>query len=89
MSDKNLIRELYNLLREEISTDISNNNKYSEINMRCNEIEELIRNTISKEDYELFENFVDIYSEILDLQTEEGFVKGFSLANKLRDDSER
>ena len=57
--------------------------------MRCNEIEELIRNTIRKEDYELFESFVDVYSEILDLQTEEGFVKGFSLANKLRDDSER
>ena len=30
---------------------------------------------------------MNIYSELMDFETEEGFVKGFSIANKLRDES--
>ena len=30
---------------------------------------------------------MNIYSELMDFETEEGFVKGFSMANELRDES--
>ena len=42
---------------------------------------------MTDEEYDLFGDFVDSYTDQMVIEIEEYFVKGFSMANKLRDDS--
>lgn len=49
--------------------------------------DEILKNSLTKEEYSLYEDIMNIYSELMDFETEEGFMKGFSIANKLRDES--
>lgn len=87
MRDKEEIRKLYNLLQEDLSKEIFETDRYKEILGRCETSEEIMRNSLTKEEYSLYEDVMNIYSELMDFETEEGFVKGFSIANKLRDES--
>ena len=89
MKDKREIRHLYNLMQEELSSIISKKYKYKEITEKCNESEELLRKSISKEDYKLFEDFVDNFVQLMDYQAGESFIAGFLKANKYRDESIR
>ncbi len=66
-----------------------NNTKYKEISKRYDEKENLLKKLIGKDEFEIFEEFVDIYTELIGLEAEENFVKGFSLANSYRDESIR
>lgn len=87
MRDKEEIRKLYNLLQEELSKEIFETDRYKEILGRCDISEEIMRNSLTKDEYSVFEDFMDIYSELVDFEIEEGFIKGFSIANKFRDES--
>ena len=87
MRDKEEIRKLYNLLQEELSKEIFETDRYKEILGRCEISEEIMRNSLTKEEYSLYEDVINTYSELMDFETEEGFVKGFSIANKLRNES--
>lgn len=89
MSDKKSIRDLYNYLQSELEEEIVNNPKYKEITKRYDEKETLLKKSIKKDDFKIFEEFVDIYTELIVLEAEENFVRGFSLANKYRDESMR
>lgn len=89
MQDKETIRDLYNYVQDELEEDIVNNPKYKEISKRYDEKETLLKKMIGKEEFAIFEDFVDIYTELIGLEAEENFVKGFSLANKYRDESMR
>lgn len=89
MQDKKTIRDLYNYVRDELDEIIVNNPKYKEISKRYNEKENLLKKLIGKDEFEIFEEFVDIYTELIGLEAEENFVKGFSLANSYRDESMR
>lgn len=85
--DKQTIRELYNLLQKKLNEELINTDKYKEISGRCDIADEILKNSLTKEEYSLYEDVMNIYSELMDLETEEGFVEGFSIANKLRDES--
>ena len=85
--DKQTIRELYNILQKKLNEELINTDKYKEISGRCDIADEILKNSLTKEEYSLYEDVMNIYSELMDLETEEGFVEGFSIANKLRDES--
>ena len=85
--DKQTIRKLYNLLQKKLNDEITSTDKYKEIAGRCDIADEILKNSLTKEEYFLYEDVMNIYSELMDFETEEGFVKGFSIANKLRDES--
>lgn len=85
--DKQTIRELYNLLQKNLNEEIISTDKYKEISGRCDIADEILKNSLTKEEYSLYEDIMNIYSELMDFETEEGFVKGFSMANELRDES--
>lgn len=87
MSDKKSIRDLYNYVQDELDEYIVNSSKYKEISKRYDEKENLLKKMIGKEEVAIFEDFVDIYTELIGLEAEENFVKGFSLANRYRDES--
>lgn len=89
MSDKKSIRDLYNYVQDELDEIIVNSPKYKEISKRYNEKEDLLKKLIGKDEFTIFEDFVDIYTELIGLEAEENFVKGFSLANRYRDESMR
>ena len=85
--DKQTIRELYNFLQKKLNEEIISTDKYKEISGRCDIADEILKNSLTREEYSLYEDVMNIYSELMDLETEEGFVEGFSIANKLRDES--
>ena len=85
--DKQTIRDLYNLLQKKLNEEIIRTDKYKEILGRCDIADEILKNSLTREEYSLYEDVMNIYSELMDFETEEGFVKGFSIANKLRDES--
>lgn len=89
MRDKKTIRDLYNYVQDELDEIIVNNPKYKEISKRYDEKENLLKKLIGKDEFEIFEDFVDIYTELIGLEAEENFVKGFLLANRYRDESIR
>lgn len=89
MLDKKTIRDLYNYMQDELDEYIVNSPKYKEISKRYDEKETLLKKMIGKEEFAIFEDFVDIYTELIGLEAEENFVKGFSLANRYRDESMR
>lgn len=89
MPDRKSIRELYNYIQDELDEDIVNSLKYKEISKRYDEKETLLKKMLEKEEFAIFEEFVDIYTELIGFEAEENFVKGFSLANRYRDESIR
>ena len=85
--DKQTIRKLYNLLQKKLNEEITSTDRYKEISGRCDIADEILKNSLTREEYSLYEDVMNIYSELMDFETEEGFVKGFSIANELRDES--
>ncbi len=89
MSDKKTIKDLYNYVQDELDEYIVNSSEYKEISKRYDEKENLLKKLLGKDEFAIFEDFVDIYTELIGLEAEESFIKGFSLANKYRDESIR
>lgn len=54
---------------------------------RCETSEEIMRNSLTQEEYSLYEDIMNIYAELTDFENEEFFIKGFSVANRFRDES--
>lgn len=87
MADSNTIRALFDYIQDDLDQELVDNPKYKEITKRYDEKERLLKNSIGKDEFKIFEDFVDIYSELISFEAEENFVKGFSMANKLRDEA--
>lgn len=85
--DKKSIRELYNLMQSKFSDEIIKEEKYKEIQNRYDIASEILETSLTKDEFSLHEDVLDLYTELLEFEVEEGFVKGFSLSNQLRDDS--
>ncbi len=81
------IRKLYDFLLPEIYTKIVKNSNYIKTRKLCDELEEELKNFIGKDGYKKFENFMDEYLYLVSIENEEFFTQGFSMANKLRDES--
>ena len=85
MSNHNL-EMLYDNMQEKIVQDICKDDK---LNSLWKEINELLKNTISKKDYDVFDEYLSKEAEIIDLERKKAFVYGYKLSNKLIIDSLR
>ncbi len=89
MKDREEIRKLYLSIEEEFNCELILLDSYKEIMSRVNKEEELLETCLNKNDYKMFENYMEIENEMTALIMEESFVKGFSVAYKLLIDSLR
>lgn len=89
MKDKKSVRKLYSSIEEEFSQEFISLESYKEVAKRRNKKEDVLKNCVSEEDFELIQEFIEIKNEITSLEVEEAFIKGFSMAYQLLIDSVR
>lgn len=87
MEEKETIKKIYDTIQEELSEDILKNEEYKKLDSKFSEIEKNLKNIIGIENYKKVEELLTIYILMSDLESEKSFIKGFSMANKLRDES--
>lgn len=83
------IEDLYDNLQEKIVKDISEDDKLDSLWKEMNAIDELIKNSISQEDYEIFDEYLSKEAELIDLERKKAFVYGYKISNELIIDSLR
>ncbi len=81
--NKSKIEDLYNNLQEMIVDDIENDDKIDTLWNEINGIDELLKNTISKEDYQIFDEYLSKEADLIDLERKKAFAYGYNLSNKL------
>lgn len=87
MEEKETIKRIFDMIQEELSDDIVRSEEYKKLNSKFSEIEKDLRIIIGFENYKKVEELLSIYLLISNLESELSFTKGFSMANKLRDES--
>ena len=85
--NKKTIRKIYNYALEDFDKILLKNPKYNKTRKKCNKVEDELKDFIGKDGYKKFENFMDEYLYLVSIENEEFFAQGFSMANKLRDES--
>ncbi len=87
MVDKKSVRELFKAIEESFNFELVENGRYKEAtNRRKNKID-AIQNSVSKQDFDLLQEYIEIENEVSSIEMEEVFVKGFSVAMQLIVDS--
>lgn len=74
------IEELFDAMQEKIVLKIDENGEISNL---WSELNKLLKNSIEKENYELFDKYLSKEAELIDLERRQAFAYGFRLANKL------
>ncbi len=87
MKDKKTIKDLYMSIQEEFGREIMNKKEYDDISKESNKLYEQLKSMIDEKEFNVFGDFIDSYTQQMSIEIEEYFVKGFSIANKLRDES--
>ena len=87
MVDKKSVRELFNAIEEQFNIDLIQLDKYKEVVSRRRNKSNLIENSVSKQDFDLIQEYLEIENEASSIEMEEAFVKGFSTAYQLLIDS--
>lgn len=87
MKDKKEIRKIYLSIEENFNNELVELDSYKEISNRVKEKEDLLETCLTRNDFELFEEYLDTEVESTNLVMEESFIKGFSMAYKLLIDS--
>lgn len=83
------IENLYDNMQEKIVKDICEDDKLNSLWKELNELDELLKNTISKADYNIFDDYLSKEAELIDLERRKAFTYGYKLSNKLMIDSLR
>ena len=83
------VEMLYDNLQEKIVKDICEDDKVNNLWKEINELDELLKNTISKSDYNIFDDYLSKEAELIDLERRKAFAYGYKLSNKLMIDSLR
>lgn len=83
------IENLYDNMQEKIVQDICEDDKLNSLWNELNELDELLKNTISKADYNIFDDYLSKEAELIDLERRKAFTYGYKLSNKLMIDSLR
>lgn len=83
------VEMLYDNLQEKIVKDICEDDKVNNLWKEINELDELLKNTISKSDYNVFDDYLSKEAELIDLERRKAFAYGYKLSNKLMVDSIR
>lgn len=87
MVDKKSVRELFKAIEEQFNFDLVELDKYKEVVNRRRNKSDLIENSVSKQDFDLIQEYLEIENEASSIEMEEAFVKGFSTAYQLLIDS--
>ena len=76
------IEELYDAMQEKIVLKIGENDEINNLWNELNKLDELLKNSIEKENYEIFDEYL-VKEELIDSERRQAFAYGFRLANKL------
>ena len=87
--NKSKIEDLYDNMQDKIVRDICKDSRLDNIWAEINEIDELLKNTLSKEDYEIFDDYLSKEAKLIDLERKKTFDYGYNLSNKLMIESMR
>ena len=87
--NKSKIEDLYDNMQDKIVRDICKDSRLDNIWAEINEIDELLKNTLSKEDYEIFDDYLSKEAKLIDLERKKAFAYGYNLSNKLMMESMR
>ena len=63
--NKSKIEDLYDNMQDKIVRDICKDSRLDNIWAEINEIDELLKNTLSKEDYDIFDDYLSKEAEML------------------------
>jgi len=70
-------------MQDKIVQDICKDSRLDNIWAEINEIDELLKNTLSKEDYDIFDDYLSKEAKLIDLERKKAFAYGYNLSNKL------
>ncbi len=87
--NKSKIEDLYDNMQDKIVQDICKDSRLDNIWAEINEIDELLKNTLSKEDYDIFDDYLSKEAKLIDLERKKAFAYGYNLSNKLMIESMR
>ncbi len=87
MVDKKSVRELFKAIEEQFNFDLVELDRYKEVVNRRRNKSDLIENSVSKQDFDLIQEYLEIENEASSIEMEEAFVSGFSTAYQLLIDS--
>lgn len=80
---------LYDNMQDKIVRDICKDSRLDNIWAEINEIDELLKNTLFKEDYDIFDDYLSKEAKLIDLERKKAFAYGYNLSNKLMIESMR
>lgn len=81
------ISKIYENVLVENDRDLINSLEYQTLRHKIDRNEDKLRELIGKEKFRKYEDFMEDYCELSELCNEYYFIKGFSKANKLRDEA--
>ena len=81
------ISKIYENVLVENDRNLINSLEYQTLRNKINSNEDKLRKLIGKEKFRKYEDFMEDYCELSELCNEYYFIKGFSKANKLRDEA--
>lgn len=81
------ISKIYENTIVENDKDLIDSLEYQTIRHKIDKNEDKLRELIGKEKFRQYEEFMEDYCELSELCNEFYFIKGFSKANKLRDEA--
>lgn len=87
--NRSKIEDLYDNMQDKIVRDICEDSRLDNIWAEINEIDELLKNTLSKEDYDIFDDYLSKEAKLIDLERKKAFAYGYNLSNKLMIESMR
>ena len=81
------ISKIYENVIEENDRELIDSLEYQTLRHKIDKNEDILKELIGKEKFKKYEDFMDDYCELSELCNEFYFIKGFSKANKLRDEA--
>ena len=87
MVDKKSVRELFKAIEEQFNFDLVELDRYKEVVNRRRNKSDFIEYSVSKQDFDLIQEYLEIENEASSIEMEEAFVRGFSTAYQLLIDS--
>ena len=87
--NRSKIEDLYDNMQDKIVRDICKDSRLDNIWAEINEIDEFLKNTLSKEDYDIFDDYLSKEAKLIDLERKKAFAYGYNLSNKLMIESMR
>ena len=83
------IEEIYDNMQEKIVEEIGKEPEFESLWNELNQLDELLRNNMLKDDYDLLDDYMSKEAELIDLERKKAFAYGYKLSNKLMIDSLR